>query len=129
MLQGDTYDFVSLTSLIKVIFCLLGCHDTKIIENCLKIFVPFGTGTLQESEARKLVISEKDSKAIKANFENLYLNRLNRGEFSIPAESEQYSFKPFVSKQSIEMAEKYRQKILQESEKLLNEKLIEYEVA
>ena len=27
------------------------------------------------------------------------------------------------------MAEKYRQKILQESEKLLNEKLIEYEVA
>lgn len=35
MLQGDMYEMIYLTNLIKVIFCFLACHDTKMIEYCV----------------------------------------------------------------------------------------------
>lgn len=40
MLQGDMYESCPLANLIKIIFCLLGCHDFAIIEECLTMFMP-----------------------------------------------------------------------------------------
>lgn len=35
MLQGDVYESCPLANLIKIIFCLLGCHDFQTVEACL----------------------------------------------------------------------------------------------
>ena len=123
MLQGDVYESVHLNSLVKVMFALLGCHDCQLVESHLRAALP-------EEPSRSLVLTEKDSKAIKANFQELVLNRLKKGEFPThEAKQEEYTFKPFVSKHSTDMAEKYRKRVLEDSEKLLNNNLIKYDVA
>lgn len=121
MLQGDIYETVPLSNLIKIIFALLGCHDCAMIEASLKHYLP-------EEGGCNLMVTESESKAIKSNFEALALNRLKKGEFSHEPREENFSFKPFVSKSSSDMAEKYRKRMLQESEKLINDNLIHYDV-
>lgn len=73
MLQGDIYETCPLGNFVRVVFCLLGCHDFGVVEECLALVMPEG-GT-----ARKLVLTEKESKSIKMNFEELALNRLRKG--------------------------------------------------
>lgn len=51
MLQGDIYESCPLTNLIKIIFCLLGCHDFNIVEECLSQFM------CETSSAKRLVLS------------------------------------------------------------------------
>lgn len=67
MLQGDIYETVPLVNLIKIILCLLGCHEKGIIDYCLKSFMASLPNS--ENSMRILVISDKDSKKIKSNFE------------------------------------------------------------
>ncbi len=76
------------------------------------------------------MITERDSKTIKSTFDELYLNRLKLGESQLIKEEviDEYTFKPFVSKASNELAEKYRNRILQETQKLISENKIEFDV-
>lgn len=53
MLQGDLYESCPLTNLIKIIFCLLGCHDFNIIEECLALAIE------EKPSNKKLVLTEK----------------------------------------------------------------------
>lgn len=53
MLQGDVYESCPLANLIRIIFCLLGCHDFGLIEECLATFMP------ENFSLKKLVLTEK----------------------------------------------------------------------
>lgn len=43
MLQGDLYESCPLANLIKIIFCLLGCHDSDIVNEYLVLTLVEGT--------------------------------------------------------------------------------------
>ena len=77
-----------------------------------------------------LIITERDSRTIKTSFEELYLNRLKLGESKLIKEqhANDYAFKPNISGASTELAEKYRNRVLKESERLISENKLDFEV-
>lgn len=142
MLQGEIFKEVSALSVMKVVFAILGCHNVDFVSKCIaESWLEEGRAEACERRLKEqgkqlslrqnlLIISERDSRTIKNNFEELYLNRLKLGESELVREerASEYAFKPVISRASAELAEKYRNRVLQESERLISENRLEFEV-
>ena len=128
---------------MKLIYAIMGCHNVNLVNKVIhqNWLADSKKVNAIEQELRKqgkkmsirqniLIISEKDSKNIKQTFEQLSLNRLRLGESDVmkPEKVSSHPFKPTVSKSSAEYAEKYRQRMLAESEQLLAEEKMSFKV-
>lgn len=133
-LQGEIFQEVSALSIMKIVYAIMGCHNVAAVNRCVSDHWLADSQAMEEYDrslkltGKKLsfkqnilMLTERDSKTIKSTFDQLYLNRLKMGESELIREEKPapYSFKPTISKTSAELAEKYRNRILCESEKLI----------
>ena len=77
---------------MKIVYAIMGCHNVTLVNNCItETWLSESTFiSHQEEELKKqgkqlsfkqnmLMLSERDSKTLKQNYEELHLNRMKQG--------------------------------------------------